>query len=128
MRCSLLAVLVAVGVPGPIVSVAAAESVVEKETATFPLPKDAVAQRGDGKPSKKSPDTRIAIYDVARGRDAVVAEVRAALKAGAWVVVKDEASPSGNAVRLVLRKDGRTWKTSFTGDDKQAVIIVTVPS
>ncbi len=128
MRRSLLAVLVAVAVPGPIVSVAAAETVVAKESATFPLPKDAVAQRGDDKPSKKSPDTRIAIYDVARGRDAVVTEVRAALQAGAWEVVTDVASPSGNAVRLTVKKGGKTWKASVTGDDKQAVIIVTAPA
>jgi hypothetical protein len=125
MRRSLLAVVVAVATPGPIVSVAAAETVVAQETATFPLPKDAVAQRGA---SKKSPDTRIAIYDVARSRDAVVTEARGALKAGGWEVLKDEPSPSGNAVRLTVKKSGKTWKASFTGDDKQAVIIVTAPS
>lgn len=127
MRLSLLAVLVAVGVPGPFVSVAGAESVVAKERAGFPLPKDAVAQRGD-RTSKKTPDTRIAIYDVPRARDAVVSEVRAALKAGAWEVVKDEASPSSNAIRLTLKKSGKTWKASVTGDQKQAVIIVTAPA
>jgi hypothetical protein len=129
MRRNLLAVLVAVGVlgSGPIVSVAEAEVAVAKESATFPLPKDAIAQRGD-KTSKKSPDTRIAVYDVPRSRDAVVSEARAALATGKWVIVKDEASPSGSSVRLTIRKEGRTWKASFTGDDKQSVIIVTAPS
>jgi hypothetical protein len=124
MRRNLFALLVAVVVPGPIVSVAEAEVVVEKQRVAFPLPADAVAQRETSK-QKKVADTRIAIYDVPRGRDAVVTEVRAALDAGNWVVVKNVVSKS--SVRLILRKEGRTWKASFTGDDKRAVIIVTAP-
>jgi hypothetical protein len=128
MRRYLLAVMVAVGVlsSGPIVSVVAAET---QPADRFPLPADAVIQRTESKePSKKkaSGDSRITVYDVPRGRDAMVTEARAALDAGKWVVVKSEVS--NGSVRLILRKDGRTWKAGFTGDDKRAVIIVTAPA
>ena len=133
MRRSLLAVVVAVGVfSGPNVSVVEAESrPVAVAYEGFPLPKDAVSQSDprDKAPSKttKSSDNRINTYDVPRGRDAVVTEVRATLKTKKWEIVKDEPSPSGNAVRLIVKKNGKTWKASFTGDDTRAVIILTRP-
>lgn len=139
MRRSLLAVMVAVGVlGGPNVSVVQAEVTAVADEG-FPLPKDAVsAGEVDSKTSKKSPapskspekstGNRIRTYDVPRARDAVVTELRAALKAKKWEIVKDEPSPSGNAVRLTVKKSGRTWKTSITGDDTRAVIILTAPA
>ena len=130
MRRSLLETVVVVGVAagalgggGPIVSVAEAEVAVARAPDRFPLPKDAASQTD--KMSKKA-SSRITTYDVPRSRDAVVTEARAALKTGKWEVVKD--APSGNAVRLTVKKNGKTWKASFTGDDKQAVIIVTAPT
>jgi len=134
MRRSLLAVVVAVGT---IVSVAQAapaadpyESVPAAEV-PFPLPKDAKRQQSDSKTTKQPPTkepskgdksgaSRILIYDVPRPHADVVAEVRAAL-------TKDEPSPRGSAVRLTVKRSGKIWKASFTGDDKRAVIILTVP-
>jgi hypothetical protein len=140
MRRSLLAVVVAVGT---IVSVAeGAPEVVPYESVPaaeypFPLPKDATRQTSENKkqptkepaPSKgdKSGASRIQIYDVPRARAEVVTEVRAALKKDGWEITKDEPSPSGNAVRLTIKRSGKVWKASFTGDDKRAVIILTVP-
>ncbi|MDB4961189.1 MAG: hypothetical protein JWP01_1188 [Myxococcales bacterium] len=89
----------------------------------FPFPADAEAPA----PTKGS-DGRIATYRVPRGREVVVAEVRAALKTGGWEITKDEPSPSGNAVRLTLKKNAATWKASFTGDSARTVIIVTSPA
>ena len=133
MRRSLLAVMVAIGVlGGPSLSVVEAEVAADTASAWFPLPKDAVTQRGDKntkattKPTKQSAP-RITTYDVPRGRNAVVAEARAALKTGNWEIVKDEPSPSGNAVRLTVKKNGKTWRAAFTGDDTRAVIILTAP-
>lgn len=133
MSRNLLAVLVAVGVlgGGPIVSVAKAEVTVAPASDRFPLPVDAVAQQQQGKePSKtsKSSDNRIRIYDVPRSREAVVTEARAALKTGKWQIVKDEPSAPGKPARLTVKKNGKTWRASFTGDDQQAVIIVTAPA
>lgn len=148
MGRSLLAVVVAVGT---IVSVAqAAPEAIRYESVPaaeypFPLPKDATRQNSDPKTTKqpsKEPDdvptkqpskgdktgaSRIQIYDVPRPRAAVVTEVRAALKKDGWEITKDEPSPSGNAVRLTIKRSGKIWKASFTGDDKRAVIILTVP-
>ena len=142
MRRSLLALVVAVGT---IVSVAQAapevdpyETVPAAEVA-FPLPKDATRQNSEGKttkPPSKEPSpgkgdktgaSRIQLYDVPRARAEVVTEVRAALKKDGWEITKDEPSPSGNAVRLTVKRSGKIWKASFTGDDKRAVIILTVP-
>ncbi len=137
MGRSLLAVVVAVGT---IVSVAeAAPEVVPYESvpaaeSPFPLPKDATRQQSDSKSTKQPPSkgdksgaSRIQIYDVPRARAEVVTEVRAALKKDGWEITKDEPSPSGNAVRLTIKRSGKVWKASFTGDDKRAVIILTVP-
>lgn len=88
----------------------------------FPLPKDAqapVAAKGGG--------GKIQTYNVPRGRTAVTDELRAALKKGAWEVVKDEASPSGNATRIQAKKAGKLWRVSVTGNDEKSVIILTVP-
>jgi hypothetical protein len=102
----------------------------------FPLPKDATPQKAAASdktskkpsaPSKKTAPPRITVYDVPRGRDAVVAEVRAALKKDGWEITKDEPSPSGNAVRLTVKRSGKLWKASFTGDDQRAVLILTAP-
>ncbi len=57
----------------------------------------------------------------------MTAEALASLASGKWEVVKDEPSPSGTATRIQARKSGKLWKASFTGDDKQTVIILTVP-
>ncbi len=90
--------------------------------ATFPVPKDAgapsAAPGGDGK---------IQLYKVPRGRDAVVAEVREALKTGGWTVTKDTASPSGNAIRLEVKKGEIVIMARFTGDANQTAIILTLP-
>ncbi len=134
MRRNLLAVVVAVGVlsSGPNVSVVAAESQPAPILADrFPLPSDAVIQRSASKDgsSKKaaSGDRRITVYEVPRGRHAVVAETRATLKTRNWQIVKDDSS-AGSAVRLTVKKDGATWKASFTGDDTRAVIVVIAPA
>jgi hypothetical protein len=87
----------------------------------FPIPKDATAPQdapgGRGK---------IQTYQVPRGKDAVIAEVRAALKAGGWTIVKDETSPRG-AVRLDVKKGDRTWKASLLGDATKTAIVLTLP-
>jgi hypothetical protein len=127
MGRSLLAVVVAVGLfGGPNLSVARAEVAAPVAYEAFPLPKDAVSQQD--KAAKKTKSTgRIRTYDVPRGRDLVVAEARATLATGKWEIVKDEPSPSGNAVRLTVKKHGKTWKAGFTGDESRAVIILTAP-
>jgi len=129
MRLRLLVVMVAFGVAaGPIVSVGEAappsppaESMpVVQES--FPLPKDAAAPQ-----AAKGGGGRIQTFSVPRGREAVVTEVRGLLKAGRWEIMKDEPSPSGNAIRLTVKKSGRVWKASFTGDATRTVLILTAP-
>jgi hypothetical protein len=88
----------------------------------FPLPADAEAPQ-----PTKGGGGKIQTYTVARGRAAVTDETRAALKKGKWEIVKDEPSPSGNATRIQAKQGGQLWKVSFTGDDKQTVIILTSP-
>ena len=87
----------------------------------MPLPKDAkasdLAPGGD----------KILVYQVPRGRDAVIAEMRELFKKGKWEIAKDDPSPSGRAIRLELKKDGLLFKVSFTGDDTKTAIIVTNP-
>ena len=133
MRRNLLAVVVAVGVlsSGPIVSVGEAETrPAPVAVDRFPLPADAIIQRaGKQEPAKKaaSGDRRISVYNVPRAWDAVVTEARATLKTRKWQIVKDE--PSGaNTVRMIVKKDGASWKASFTGDDSRAVIVLTAPA
>ncbi len=93
-----------------------------KASADFPLPKDAgapaAAPGGGGK---------ISVYQVPRGRDVVVAEVKDALKQGGWTLVKDDPSPSGRAIRLEVKKGDRTYKVSFTGDATKTALILTSP-
>ncbi|MEO7095161.1 MAG: hypothetical protein ABI175_18010 [Polyangiales bacterium] len=101
--------------------VARAEAPVEAR-ATFPLPADAKAPA-----PTKGGGGKINTYNVPRGKAVVTDETRAALKSGKWEIVKDEPSPSGNATRIQAKKGGLLWKVSFTGDDKQTVIILTVP-
>ena len=87
----------------------------------FPLPKDAVLSEtpaGGG---------RILMYKVPRGRDAVVAEVRQRLGQGGWKLTKESTSPSGSAVRLEATHGDKLYKVSFTGDDAQAGLILTLP-
>jgi len=130
MRLRLLVVMVAFGVAaGPIVSVgeAAPPSTPPAEAppasqASFPLPKDAAAPK-----AAKGGGGRIQTFSVPRGREAVVTEVRGLLQAGRWEITKDEPSPSGNAIRLTVKKSGRVWKASFTGDDQRTVLILTAP-
>lgn len=90
--------------------------------ATYPLPPDAKAPE-----VVKGGGGRIRTYKVPRGRAAVVTEARAALAAGKWQIVKDEASPSGSATRIQAKRGGALWKASYTGDDNATVIIVTAP-
>lgn len=96
--------------------------------AEFPLPKDAQAPA-----AVKGGGGKLATFQVPRGRDVVVGEVRKALEAGGWVITKDEAAPSGNAVRMVVRtggkggKGGKEWRASFTGDATRTVVILTRP-
>jgi hypothetical protein len=89
---------------------------------SFPLPADAKAPE-----ATKGGGGKIKTYSVPRGKAAVTEETRAALKTGKWAIVKDEPSPSGNATRIQAKKGGQLWKVSFTGDDKQTVIILTSP-
>ena len=91
---------------------------------SFPLPAD--AKSPEAAPTKGG-GGRIKTYSVPRGRAAVTDETRAALKKGKWEIVKDEPSPSGNATRIQAKQAGQLWKVSFTGDDKQTVIILTSP-
>ena len=90
--------------------------------ASLPLPKDATAPSdapgGGGK---------IQVYQVPRGRDVVVAEVRELLKAGKWTITKDDPSPSGRAIRIEVKKADTAYKVSFTGDATRTAIIVTLP-
>lgn len=89
---------------------------------SFPLPADAETPR-----VTKGGGGKIQTYTVPRGKAAVTAQTRAALKSGKWEIVKDEPSPSGNATRIQAKQAGQLWKVSFTGDDKQTVIILTSP-
>lgn len=91
-------------------------------SAVYPLPADAKAPA-----PAKGGGGKIATYSVPRGRTAVVTEAREALRTGKWEIVKDEPSPSGNAVRIQAKKAGALWKASYTGDDKATVIILTAP-
>jgi hypothetical protein len=90
--------------------------------AALPLPKDASAPSdapgGGG---------AIQMYQVPRGRDVVIAEMRDLFKAGGWAITKDDPSPSGRAVRLEVTKDKKVYKVSFTGDTTRTAIIVTLP-
>ncbi len=93
-----------------------------KGSADFPLPKDAgspsAAPGGGGK---------ISVYQVPRGRDVVVTEVKDALKQGGWTLAKDDPSPSGRAIRLEAKKGDKTYKVSFTGDASKTALILTSP-
>jgi hypothetical protein len=90
--------------------------------ADLPLPKDATAPSeapgGGGK---------IRVYQVPRGRDVVIAEVRELLKAGKWTITKDDPSPSGRAIRIEVQRGDTVYKVSFTGDATRTAIIVTLP-
>ncbi len=102
-------------------AIARAEAPAEARV-SFPLPADVQAPK-----ATKGGGGKIQTYSVPRGKAAVTAEARAALKTGKWEIVKDEPSPSGNATRIQAKKAGQMWKVSFTGDDKQTVIILTSP-
>ena len=99
-----------------------AEAPAEAPAPAFPLPKDAAAPA-----PVKGGGGKIRTYNVPRGRGPVTAELRAALQAGAWEIVKDEVSPRGTATRMQVRKAGKEWRVSVTGDDQRSVIILTVP-
>jgi len=90
--------------------------------AKFPLPKDATG--GESAPGGGG---KIVMHQVPRGRDAVITEVRELLKKGGWTVVKDEASPSGRAIRLEVKQGATVIKASFTGDATRTAIILTLP-
>jgi hypothetical protein len=90
--------------------------------AKFPLPKDATG--GESQPGGAG---KIQMHQVPRGRDAVITEVRALLKKDGWTIAKDEASPSGRAIRLEVKKGATLIKASFTGDATRTAIILTLP-
>ena len=90
--------------------------------AAFPLPKDATAPT-----AAPGGGGAIQVYQVPRGRDAVIAEMRELFKAGGWAITKDDPSPSGRAIRLEVTKDKKVYKVSFTGDASKTAIIVTLP-
>jgi hypothetical protein len=124
IRCLVLALVLAAPVPALADRAPEPKPAPKKPDAAgdqFPIPKDATAPQdapgGRGK---------IQTYQVPRGRDAVLAEVRGALKAGGWTVVKDETSPRG-AVRLEVKKGELTWKASFVGDAAKTAIVLTLP-
>jgi hypothetical protein len=98
------------------------DAAAQPAAARLPLPKDAAAPSdapgGGGK---------IQVYQVPRGRDAVVAEVRELLKAGKWTITKDDPSPSGRAIRIEVKNGDALYKVSFTGDATRTAIIVTLP-
>jgi hypothetical protein len=94
----------------------------QKAEDKFPIPKDATA--GEDAPGGGG---KIQMYKVARGRDTVVTEVKESLKTGGWTIAKETKSPSGSAVRLEVKKGDKLYKVSFTGDDKQTAIILTLP-
>jgi hypothetical protein len=89
----------------------------------FPIPKDA-----SGPESAAGGGGKIQTYQVARAKDAVLGEVRDALKAGGWTITKDETSPRG-AVRLEVKKGDKIWKASFLGDTTatKTAIVLTLP-
>ncbi len=88
----------------------------------FPLPKDAkapsAAPGGGG---------RIQVYEIPRGRDAVITEMRELLKKAGWTITKDDPSPSGRAIRLEVKKTDKIYKVSFTGDATRTALILTLP-
>jgi len=88
----------------------------------FPVPKDATG--GDSQPGGGG---KILLYQVPRGRDAVILEVRALLKTGGWTITKDDPSPSGRAIRIEVKKGDTLYKVSFTGDATHTAIILTLP-
>ena len=87
----------------------------------FPLPLDSgeakEAEGGGGK---------ILTYQVPRGSELVVKELRGFLKQEAWVIDSDKTSPRG-AIRLVVTKNNTTIKVSIVGDERQTVLVLTLP-
>lgn len=85
------------------------------------IPKDAT---GGG--SQPGGGGKILMYEVARGQDAVVAEVKDLLKKAKATISKEEKSPRGT-VRLEVSDGGKLFKVSVTGDADRSAIIVTLP-
>ena len=85
------------------------------------IPKDAT-----GGASQPGGGGKILMYEVARGQDVVVAEVRDLLKKAKLKILKEEKSPRGT-VRLELIDTGKLYKVSVTGDATRSAIIVTMP-
>jgi len=103
-------------------SVVSFDARADKAAPTFPVPKDA------GKPeAAPGGDGKILVYKVPRGRDAVFAETKEALKKDGWTITKDAGSPSGRALRIEVKKGDTLVKASFTGDADQTALIVTLP-
>jgi hypothetical protein len=120
LRCLALALsLLAASVAAPTLAHADAGAT---EPVRFPMPKDAEPPQ----PTKGS-GGKVETWTVPRGKAAVLVEVRAALKKEKWAIVKDEPSPSGGATRLQVKKGGKLYKASFTGDTARTVIILTFP-
>lgn len=119
----LRALVLAVALITPLLPTAArAEAPVVAADPVFPLPKDAAAPA-----AVKGGGGKIQTFNVPRGRTVVTDELRAALKAQKWEIVKDEPSPSGNATRIQAKKAGKLWRVSLTGDTSRTVIILTLP-
>lgn len=87
----------------------------------FPLPKDAVVSK------LNVAGPKVQVYEVPRARSVVLAEVRDALKAAGFAIVSETPSPSGNAIRMELKKGGASLGARFTGDEKKTAIILTLP-
>lgn len=121
MRTLLLALTLAAATASP-AAFADHHPIDAKNADKFPVPADATG--GESQPGGGG---KILMYKVARGRDTVVTEVKAALAKGGWKIEKDTKSPSGNAVRLEVKKGDKLYKVSFTGDTSQTALILTLP-
>ena len=88
--------------------------------AGFPMPEGAEPSPGGA--------GNVLLFKIARGREAVAGELRGLLAAEGWTIDSESMSPSGNAIRWQVSKQGTVVKASMTGDDSQAALILTVPA
>ena len=121
IRTSIFALALASSIP----SIAAADKPAPTKPGVadgFPLPKDAG-------PPKDAPggNGKILFFEIPRERHVVVAEVKAALESAGWTIHKNSDSPSGRAIRLEVRHDGKVYEVSFTGDDTRTALILSLP-
>jgi hypothetical protein len=89
----------------------------------LPLPKDAGAPK-----EANGGGGGTVVYQIPRGRDVVLAEMRALLEKAHWDVTKDEpAAAPGKAIHLEVTHANKVWRLGFTGDMKRSAIMVTAP-